>query len=117
MSMKATINIATLTLLLSCEVLDYRESISPIVGTNLPPSCLAGETVVFEVSHVVFNGCGKYSRSETSREGRTVTVKFCGKYPNAGICTANIPQLETEYAFKVESKGSYYFSVFAESPA
>lgn len=98
---------------ISCD--DYRESVSPIVATDLPETTLAGETISFTIYHVVFNGCGRYFRQETKIDGKTITVKIYGKYPNRGICPDNIPTLETRYGFNPATKGVYYFKFFADN--
>ncbi|KXK28319.1 MAG: hypothetical protein UZ12_BCD005001013 [Bacteroidetes bacterium OLB12] len=72
----------TTLLFASCECISTDESISPIIDTELPSSTTIGETISFKIYHVVFNGCGEYSRQETTRDGKTISVKFYGKYPS-----------------------------------
>lgn len=97
---------------MSCENFSTRESISPIIETELPSVGSVGEKISFKIQHVVFNGCGKYSRHETTRDGRVITVKFYGKYPEGKICPDNIPTIETYYTFEVKEKGDYYFRFY-----
>jgi len=96
----------------SCNYFSTRESISPIIDTELPSTSAVGEAITFKVYHVVFNGCGQYSRQETTMDGKVVTVKFYGKYPEGKICPDNIPTLETYYTFKAKEKGDYYFRFY-----
>lgn len=98
--------------LISCDNILESESISPIIGTELPTTATVGETISFRVFHVVFNGCGTYSRQETEREGNVITVTFYGKYPEGRMCTDDIPTLETFYQFEVKEKGDYYFRFY-----
>jgi len=105
----------TTIVLLSCECLSTDESISPIIDTELPSTTTIGTTVSFKIYHVVFNGCGEYSRQETTRDGRTITVKIYGKYPNCKMCPDNIPTLETIYQFEAKEKGDYYFKFYEDN--
>jgi hypothetical protein len=91
-----------------------RESISPIIDTELPSSSTVGEIVSFKVYHVVFNGCGQFSRQETMRDGNVVTIKFYGKYPKNKSCTTNIPTLESYYTFEAKEKGDVYFRFYQD---
>lgn len=100
--------------LFSCDISDT-VSISPIVGTDLPKTCEVGETISFKVYHVVFNGCGEYSKHEAVENGNTITVRFYAKYPKAEICTDNIPTLETYYYFEAKQKGDIYFRFFQDN--
>jgi len=100
-------------LLIACEdeavaPQDETGSISPITGSDLPAEASLDETVRFTVRHIVFNGCGYYEREETKIEGKEVKVTFYAGYRD-GICTMNIPTLETEYTFKPQEKGEYVF--------
>lgn len=104
----------TTLVFLSCDCISTDESVSPIIDTELPSTTTIGTTVSFKIYHVVFNGCGEYSRQETTRNGRTITVKFYGKYPNCRACDDNIPTLETIYKFKVVEKGDYYFKFYED---
>lgn len=101
--------------LISCECLSTDESISPIIYTELPSTATFGSAVSFKIHHVVFGGCGEYSRQETIQDGRTITVKFFGKYPNCKACPDNIPTLETIYQFKAKEKGEYYFKFYQDN--
>ncbi len=105
----------TTLLFASCECISTDESISPIIDTELPSSTTIGETISFKIYHVVFNGCGEYSRQETTRDGKTISVKFYGKYPNCKMCPDNIPTLETTYRFEAKEKGDYYFKFYADN--
>jgi hypothetical protein len=105
----------TLITVFSCDHLSTRESISPIIATDLPSNSIAGKTITFKIYHVVFNGCGKYARQETIIEGRVVTIKFYGKYPIDAFCTANVPTLETYYSFEPKEKGDYYFRFYQDN--
>lgn len=98
--------------LTSCSYLSTRESVSPIIDTELPETAVVGETISFKIYHVVYNGCGKYSRQETTMDGRTVTVTFYAKYPNGGACPDNIPTLEGYCTFVAKEKGDYYFRFY-----
>jgi hypothetical protein len=100
---------------LSCECKTIDESVSPIIDTELPSTTNLGTTVSFKIYHAVFNGCGEYSRQETTRDGQTITVKFYGKYPDCKMCSDNIPTLETIYHFEPEENGDYYFKFFADN--
>jgi hypothetical protein len=97
---------------MSCNPFKTKESISPIIDTDLPSTGSVGEKISFKIQHVVFNGCGKYSRHETTRDGKVITVKFYGKYPEAKICPDNIPTLETYYTFEIKEKGDHYFRFY-----
>lgn len=99
----------------SCGYLSSRESISPILATDLPGTAAVGETISFKIYHVVFNGCGKYSKQETTTDGKTITVKFYWKYPKGGACPDNIPTLETYYAFEAKERGSYIFRFYEDN--
>jgi hypothetical protein len=101
-------------MLISCEESTH-ESISPIINTELPPTAPVGHVVSFKVYHVVYNGCGQFSRHETSQDEKTITVKFYGKYPEAKICTDEIPTLETKYDFKPTDKGEYVFRFYQDN--
>lgn len=101
--------------LISCDRYSSRESISPIIATDLPSTSTVGETITFKIYHVVFNGCGQYSRQETSRDGKIITIKFYGKYPNEKICTAEISTIETYYNFEVKEKSDYYFRFYQDN--
>jgi hypothetical protein len=92
-----------------------KESISPIISTDLPSTCLAGETISFKVYHVVFNGCGKYSKHEAAQNGNVITVRFYAKYPQAQMCPDNIPTLETYFYFEAKQKGDIYFRFFQDN--
>ena len=105
----------TTIVFLSCECLSTDESLSPIVDTELPSTTTIGTTVSFKIYHVVFNGCGEYSRQETTTDGRTITVRFYGKYPNCKMCPDNIPTLETIYRFEAMEPGDYYFKFYADN--
>lgn len=100
--------------LLSCDVTST-ESISPIIATDLPVTCSAGETIAFKVYHIAFNGCGKYSKHETARQGDVITVRFFVEYPKAQICPDNIPTLETFFYFEAKEKGDLYFRFFQDN--
>ena len=99
----------------SCECLSTDESTSPIIDTELPSTTTLRSTVSFKIYHIVFNGCGEYARQETKRDGRTITVKFYGKYPSCKMCSDNIPTLETIYPFEVKEQGDYYFRFYADN--
>jgi hypothetical protein len=105
----------TLVTTSSCDNFSTRETISPIIATDLPSTSTVGETITFKIYHVVFNGCGQYSRQESTRDGKVITVKFYGKYPNGKICPDNIPTLETNYNFEVTEKGDYYFRFYQDN--
>lgn len=113
--MKATQLGLILIIGFSCEDISIRESISPIVNTELPSTGVVGETISFKIYHVVFNGCGQYSRHETNTEGKVVTVRFYGRYPNGKICPDNIPTLETGYNFRIKESGDYIFKFYNDS--
>ncbi len=100
---------------ISCDKSSTRESVSPITSTDLPSNGSAGHTITFKVYHVVFNGCGQYSRQETTTEGKVVTIRFYGKYPSSGICSTNVPTLETFYNFEAKEKGDYYFRFYQDN--
>ena len=99
----------------SCDSLEDTISISPVVGTNLPGTCSAGETISFEVYHVVFNGCGEYLKHEAVENGNVITVKFYAKYPKAQTCPDNIPTLATDFYFEAKEKGDLYFRFFQDN--
>ncbi|MDR7130047.1 hypothetical protein J2X69_002394 [Algoriphagus sp. 4150] len=99
----------------SCECLSTDESVSPIIETELPSTTAIGTTVSFKIFHVVYSGCGEYSRQETIRDGRTITVRLFGKYPTCKMCPDNIPTLETVYRFEAKEKGDYYFKFYANN--
>jgi hypothetical protein len=107
-------SLLTIITLCSCDMSD-KESISPVVATDLPSSCLVGETISFKVYHVAFNGCGKYSKHEAAENGNVITVRFYAKYPQAQMCPDNIPTLETIYYFEATQKGDIYFRFFQDN--
>jgi|SRR5690606_17805918 hypothetical protein len=100
-------------ILSSCICDSSRESVSPIIDTELPSTAAVGTTVIFKVHHLVFNGCGEYSRHKTTHEGNTITVEFYGKYPECKMCPDNVPTLETTYKFPAKEKGDYYFRFYS----
>lgn len=108
-------SILSITILLSCECISTDESVSPIIGTELPSTTTIGTTVSFKIYHIVFNGCGEYSRQKTTTDGRTIVVKFYGKYPNCKMCPDNIPTLETIYRFEVKELGDHYFKFYNDN--
>jgi hypothetical protein len=105
----------TTLVFISCECISTDESISPIIDTELPTTITIGTTVSFKIYYVVFNDCGEYSRQETTRDGRTITVIIYGKYPNCKMCPDNIPTLETIYKFEAMEKGDYYFKFYEDN--
>jgi hypothetical protein len=105
----------TLLVTVSCECLSTDESISPIIDTELPETTTVGTTVSFKVFHVVFNGCGEYARQVTTRDDRTITVRFYGKYPSCKMCPDNIPTLETVYTFPALEQGDFYFKFYQDN--
>jgi hypothetical protein len=114
-TMKKTRGIITLlaiAMFVSCDSMSYTESISPIGDTELPSTAKVGETITFTIYHTVFNGCGTFSRHKTNIEGKTVTVVFYGKYPKTGMCTDDIPTIETKYSFRAKEKGEYLFRFY-----
>jgi hypothetical protein len=88
--------------------LNVPESVSPIVAADLPESGKPGQEIKFKVSHIVFNGCGYFSSQETSQIGNTFNVTFYAKY-RGGVCTMNIPRLETDYTFIPTEIGTFTF--------
>lgn len=105
--------IVTLMLLTSgCGLAGSEEAISPIVDAELPAVGKVGEVVSFNVHHTMYNGCGKYDRSETVEEGKTITVTVYGKYPKGKICSDDEPTLITVYHFLPKEQGAYYFRFY-----
>lgn len=115
--MKAITRIGSFLMIMavySCDMSDT-ESISPIIATDLPAACSLGETIKFKVYHVVFNGCGEYSKHEAAENGNVITVRFYAKYPKAEVCPDNVRMLETYYYFEAKQKGDIYFSFFQDN--
>jgi len=115
MMMMRSGSILLLMIICSCDQLSDTISISPIIGTDLPATCTAGETISFKVYHVVFSGCGEYLKHEAAQIGNVITVKFYAKYPKGQICPDNIPTLETTYYFEAQEKGDIYFRFFQDN--
>lgn len=118
--MRATVRFCLFIILLtnlSCEYVTESESISPVVATDLPPTCAFGETISFKVYHIAFNGCGEYSKHEVAEDGNVLTVRFYAKYPKTQgqICPDNVPTLETYYYYEANQKGDIYFRFFQDN--
>ena len=97
------------TILISCdEDVKIPESLSPVVGTDLPETGNVGQEIIFTVKHGVYNGCGYYSSQKTIRDGNNLFVTFYSKY-REGICPMNAPILETPYKFTPSTSGTYTF--------
>lgn len=104
--------LALILLISGCGLAGSEEAISPIVDAEMPAVGRVGEVVSFNVHHTVYNGCGKYARSETIEEGNTISVTFFGKYPKGKICSDDEPTLITEYHFLPKERGAYYFRFY-----
>lgn len=101
--------------MLSCDDMSDTVAISPVVATDLPPTCSAGETISFNVDHVAFNGCGRYLKHETVQDGQVITVKFYVTYDKSQACSSNIKILETKFYFEAKEKGDLYFRFFQDN--
>ena len=84
------------------------ESLSPIVETDLPETGTVGQEIIITVKHGVYNGCGYYSSQKTIQNGNTQAVTFYAKY-RTGVCSMNVPILETPYKFTPKITGTYTF--------
>lgn len=104
--------ICTCFALQSCrQTEDVQESISPVTETELPNEAAPGETVSFVIRHYAYNGCGRYSRTETVEDGSSITVTLFAKYDqgNGLACPQALKRLETIYTFTPQRRGIHIF--------
>ncbi len=97
-------------LIIACQrdlEIEFYEQMSPISEASLPKQGKVNETMVFEVRHLVYNGCGQYSRNETVVREREIFNTFFAKYPRHMVCTDDIPERKTDYVFTPSIAGIY----------
>src|SRR5690349_17658161 len=92
-----------LLLVMACEEEEDMErvSISPITHVDLPGTASLNQSVTFSTQYLLFNGSGKFRRSETRVSGDTVTITYFGIYVfKAGIeYTTDVRTLNRQYTF------------------
>ena len=98
-------------ILFSCDKEEViQEYVSPVGEANLPEEIPLGQSLRILVKHTGYNGCAKYSRTETNQNGNNLEITFYAKtVPPNGYCTQALIQLETPYLFTPKAVGTYIF--------
>jgi hypothetical protein len=79
-----------------------------------PDTATIKQDIDFQVSFIVYNGCGQFGQFQESTSGNTTTVEVIALYAGC-FCTHDIPRRQTTFTFNKEQPGTYYLQFRASA--
>ncbi len=108
-TMKKTIcHFAIILSLFACnkdDCTDYK--VVYVTEVNSPQIGSVGKTISIDVSFVVMNSCGQFSRFIESGDEKSRVIKVEARYDNCAMCFMATKTLTTTYEFQPKQAGTY----------